>query len=187
MYQKTIFVVLVLLAFMHTSVHAGSLDGVELPDSTELAGQNLVLNGMGTRKATVFKVKVYVMGLYLTEKREGAKSIIQSETAKRITLQFIRDAGAEKIRKGWQKGFEKNSTDLPALQDRIDQLNNAMKDMSKGDSMKLDFTTGRVDVVINGVKETSIEGADFQRALLAVWLGPNPPNKTLKAGILGKK
>ena len=35
-------------------------------------------------------------------------------------LQFVRNVGADDLRKGWSEGFEKNSKDqLPALKDRI--------------------------------------------------------------------
>lgn len=186
MQKKPGFIVFILLALALAPLTAATVDGVTLSDSVELNGANLVLNGMGTRKATMFKVKVYVMGLYLVEKREGAKAIIQSESPKRIVMQFVRDVSAKKIRDGWQKGIEKNSPDAAALQAKIDQFNDAMGDMGKGGSIKLDFVDGQVDVMINDVKKTSIGGADFQRAILSIWLGPHPPNEALRAGILGK-
>ena len=186
MHKKLSFIVFILLALVTAPLVAATVDGVTLPDNVELNGTKLVLNGMGTRKATMFKVKVYVMGLYLTEKRDGAKAIMQSESPKRIVMQFVRDVGAKKIRDGWLKGFEKNAPDAAALQGKIDQFNAAMGDMKKGDAIQLDFADSRVDVVINDTKKATIEGTDFQRALLSIWLGPHPPNKTLKAGILGK-
>ncbi len=183
---KKAYLLLAVLLFATVSVTAATHDGVSMPDSVDVGGTKLVLNGMGTRKATMFKVKVYVMGLYLAEKRGSAKAIMQSEGPKRIVMQFVRDVGAEKIRDGWQKGFEKNAPDAAALQAKIDQFNAAMVDMKKGDTIQLDFIGNRVDVIINGAKKTSIEGMDFQRALLSIWLGPHPPNKALKAGILGQ-
>ncbi|HID83171.1 MAG TPA: hypothetical protein EYH06_00195 [Chromatiales bacterium] len=186
MHKKFCFIVFILLAVVTAPLFAATVDGVTLPDTVELNGTNLVLNGMGTRKATMFKVKVYVMGLYLTEKRDGAKAIMQSESPKRIVMRFVRDVGAKKIRDGWQTGFEKNSPDAAVLQGKIDQFNAAMDDMKKGDEIQLDFAAGQVDVVINGENKATIEGVDFQRALLSIWLGPHPPNKALKAGILGK-
>jgi hypothetical protein len=32
---------------------------------------------------------------------------------------------------------------------------------------------------------TTIEGADFARALFLIWLGKHPPNAGLKKGLLG--
>lgn len=40
--------------------------------------------------------------------------------------------------------------------------------------------------MINDMKKASIEGTDFQRAILSIWLVPYSPTEALKAGILGK-
>jgi hypothetical protein len=39
--------------------------------------------------------------------------------------------------------------------------------------------------VINDKRIDSVEGKAFLKALLAIWLGPKPPNEPLKQGILG--
>lgn len=39
---------------------------------------------------------------------------------------------------------------------------------------------------VNGTPTGTIEGAEFRRALMSVWLGKKPPNKGLKEGILGR-
>ena len=184
--QKQFFIILILFNLICLPLQAASLDGVNFPESVQLGGKELVLNGLGTRKATMFKVKVYVMGLYLSEKRASAKSIMQSEEPKRIIMQFVRKVEAKKIRDGWQSGFEKNALDTAALQTRIDEFNNAMDNMNPGDRIILDFIGEQVDVFVNDQQKTSITGSDFQRGLLSIWLGPNPPNKDLKQGILGK-
>ena len=184
--QKRFFIFLFMLVNLtYLPVQAAALDGVNFPDSVQLGGKELLLNGLGTRKATMFKVKVYVMGLYLSEKRAGAKAIIQSDEPKRIIMQFVRDVEAKKIRDGWQAGFEKNALDAAALQTKIDQFNSAMDNMKSGDRIILDFTGEQVDVFVNDQQKTTITGSDFQRGLLSVWLGPKPPNKDLKQGILG--
>lgn len=185
--QKTFFMILVVLInLMCLPVQGAALDGVNFPDNVQVGGKGLLLNGLGTRKATMFKVKVYVMGLYLSEKRASAKAIMQSGEPKRIIIQLVRDAEAKKIRDGWQSGFEKNAPDTAALQMRIDQFNAAMGNMKAGDKIVLDFVGEQVNVYINEEQKTSIEGADFQQGLLSIWLGPKPPNKDLKQGILGK-
>ena len=75
---------------------------------------------------------------------------------------------------------------LPALQDRIARLNGWMGDMKKG--QRLTFIRRPdmgIDVDVNGVAKGTIEGEDFARAFLAIWLGPSPPNPELKSGLLG--
>ena len=51
---------------LSTGVSAMELKGVRMPDQITVAGQPLVLNGMGLRGATISRINVYVAGLYLT-------------------------------------------------------------------------------------------------------------------------
>ena len=62
-----------LLASIAAPLPAAECIGVSLPDRMQAPDrQPLVLNGMGVRKATLFKVKVYVAGLYLPESSSDA-------------------------------------------------------------------------------------------------------------------
>jgi hypothetical protein len=54
---------------------------VKVPDSAKAGGTDLVLNGLGIRKATFLNVKVYVAGLYLPQKSGEAGKIISAESA----------------------------------------------------------------------------------------------------------
>lgn len=60
-----VFTVTMVLLFGGMPSFAASLDHVSMPDTLLLESKELVLNGLGTRQATVFKVNVYVVGLYL--------------------------------------------------------------------------------------------------------------------------
>ena len=42
-----------------------------------------------------------------------------------------------------------------------------------------------VSVSVNGTVKGTIKGDDFAKALLAIWLGADPPNPEIKAGLLG--
>ena len=166
-------------------VHAATLGGVTMPDQRTLNGKTLVLNGLGVRTATVLKVKVYVVGLYLESKSSDAKAIIESNQAKRIEMHFVHDVSAKKLRDGWSEAFESNYQNVAGIKDEIAKFNASMRDVKSGDSIVLDFSGDKVDVLVNGTKVDSIKGNPFQQAALNIWLGPKPPNKDLKAGILG--
>jgi hypothetical protein len=57
----------------------------------------------------------------------------------------------------------------------------------KGDVVAIDFLAdGSTAVALNGKPQGKpIAGADFQRALLAVWLGGKPVQADLKKAMLG--
>jgi hypothetical protein len=43
-----------------------------------------------------------------------------------------------------------------------------------------------VTVSIKGKDAAVIRGDDFQRVLFSIWLGANPPNVSLREGLLGR-
>ena len=160
--------------------------GVDFPQQIALGSSTLVLNGLGLRLATVFKVSVYVAALYVPKPSSDAATLLGPDLPKRMVLQFVRNVGVDDIRKGWTEGFEKNARGtLPALKDRIATFNGWMGDMKTGQRLILTYTPGAgVEVNVNGAARGAIKGEDFARALFAIWLG-DPPNPELKTGLLG--
>lgn len=169
-----------------STAHAATLEGVSFPDEATVGGKALMLNGLGLRMATVLKVKVYVIALYLEEKNGDAEAIIESKQNKRLAMQFVHDVTAEKLRKGWEEGFKDNYKDVGSIEGEIEKFNATMQDVKEGDSIELDFSGDVVDIVVKGSKADSVNNSAFQQALLAIWLGPNPPGDALKDGILGR-
>lgn len=183
--RATLSVVLVTL-FTLSPVGAATLGGVEMRDQVAVGGKTLVLNGVGMRTATFLKVKVYVIGLYLESKSSDARTIIESDQAKRIEMHFVHDVTAKELRDGWSEAFESNYPDVAAIKSEIATFNASMRDVKSGDSIVLDLSGNTVDVLVNSNKIGAVEGNAFQQAVLGIWLGPEPPNEDLKAGILGK-
>jgi len=175
-----------LTLIMLSPVRAATLDGVDLPDQTQVDGRDLVLNGLGTRTATFLKVKVYVIGLYLEQKSRNAEAIIGSDQNKRVEMHFVREVTAKDLQKGWSEAFDNNYPNVSDIEVEIAKFNASMRDVKSGDSIALDLYEDTVEVLINATKVASITGNAFQQAVLSIWLGPKPPNDDLKAGMLGK-
>jgi len=168
---------------------AGELAGITLPERTTVEESTLVLNGMGLREATWFKVKVYVAGLYLETKSPDADAILRSELPKRILFVFVRPVGRKRMIEEWDESLMANvGEDFAALEDRLATLHAWIPDaVSKGDEMTLTYLPGKgVVVEIKGENRGTIPGADFARALFTIWLGESPPNQNLKMGLLGR-
>ena len=164
------------------------LAGVKLPDRVDVAGKSLILNGMGIREATFLNVKVYVAGLYLETRMGDAKRVLDSVAAKRLVLYFVREVTRDQVVDAWNEGFEKNAgKNLAALQARIRRLDAWMVGFRAHDTLSFTYVPGAgVTVAVNATTKGTIEGDDFARGLFAIWLGPEPPNASLKAGLLGK-
>ncbi len=162
---------------------------VSVPDSVKVGGTDLVLNGLGLRKATMFKVKVYVAGLYLPEKSADAGKILGSSQAWQQTLHFVHDVDASEMRDAYEEGFKKATGDkLDALRKRIEALKGQIVDLKEGQYLSYAYDPAKGTVVdVNGKTGGAIDGADFATALLAISIGPEPPNEDLKSGLLGGK
>ena len=187
-YAKRILLPALVIAMLGAGVAQGKeCKGVNFPDQAQVEGTNLTLNGLGLRQATAFKVNVYVAALYVAKTSNDANALLGANAPSQLILQFVRNVGADDLRKGWSEGFEKNSKDqLPALKDRIATLNGWMTDVKTGERLTFASKPGAgVTVNVNGVVKGAVKGDDFAKAFLAIWLGGDPPNPEIKAGMLG--
>jgi len=160
---------------------------ISFPQHLVVNGNELTLNGLGVRKATFLKVNVYVAALYVAKPSGDAAPLIDSDGPQELTLHFVRDVGVEDLRKAFREAFERSGADKSAsLKERLEKLNAWMSDMKTG--QRLTFVRlphAGVQITVNGVTKGAIEGEDFSRAFVSIWLGPTPPNPELKAGLLG--
>jgi len=163
--------------------------GVQFPDSMKAGDADLALNGIGLRKATFLKVKVYAAGLYLPQKSGDPAKILATDQPWHLVLRFVHDADASDIREAFDDGFKKAAGDkFAALKPRVDALNAQMKDFKTGHYLAYTYQPKAGTVVdVNGARGAAIDGADFASSLLAVSIGPKPPNPELKSGLLGGK
>ena len=185
MRNSTLLVLVFLLAL---PAAAGQLEGVTLPDQATVSGRSLVLNGLGLREATVLMVNVYVAGLYVEAKSSDPGVILKADQTKQIVMKFVRSVGKEKLAEAFTEGFDKNAGDKrAALAPALATLNAALTDVKKEDVIALTYVpaTG-VTVSVKGKDAAVIPGDDFQRVLFSIWLGANPPNVSLREGLLGR-
>jgi hypothetical protein len=170
-----------------TSSHAKECLGVNYPDRMRVDSSELTLNGLGVRKATFLKVNVYVAALYSQQPSRDPKTLLAASGPDELILQFVRNVGVDDLTKAWNEGFERNAKQqLPAFKERIAKLNSWMTDMKTGQRLAFIRRPGAgIEVAVNGTPKGTIEGDDFARALLSIWLGETPPNPELKKGLLG--
>ena len=179
--------VLIFSLLFSFSIFSKTLNKVTMSDTIKINGKDLVLNGMGTRKATWLRVKVYVGGLYLAKKSNDAKEVINMAGPKYINMTFVRDVDGEKLKGGWSEGFEAAVAEgqRKTLQSKFDQFNNTMEDIEKGQSILITFSKEGVKVNVKNKDKGLIPGEDFARALLSIWF-INARDEGLRDGMLGK-
>ena len=171
-----------------TGGQAAEVAGVRLPDSIDVAGQRLVLNGAGLRTRMFFKV--YVAALYLPARSASAADVVGANAPRRVNLHLLREVGADSLVKALREGVAQNhaAAEVAALAPRLDQLEASMRGIGAGragDVISLDFSVTGVEVAYNGQPRGGVPDAALARALLRVWLGEQPVDPALKKALLG--
>ncbi|MBS0388174.1 MAG: chalcone isomerase family protein [Proteobacteria bacterium] len=175
------------LALGMGAAHARECNGIPFPDRVQVGGAELALNGLGIRKATFFKVRVYVAALYVATPGNDPNTLIAAGTPVELTLHFVRNVSVDELTNAWKEGFSRNAGGrVPALSERIARLNSWMTSIKAGQHLTFIRRPGAgIEVDVNGTVRGTIEGDDFANAFLSIWLGAEPPNPELKSGLLG--
>lgn len=161
--------------------------GVKLED--QIQPGNLVLNGAGLRKRLFFQV--YAIGLYLPKRTTDAEEAITSSGPKRVAIHMLRNVGAAEFSEALADGIRANHSEAEAkaLEPRVQALGAIMaelKEAKKGMVIALDFPGREMQLLVDGKPTGSpIAGEDFYRALLRIWLGPQPVQDDVRKALLG--
>jgi hypothetical protein len=182
-----------ILATLSLSVPAAAAEvaGVRLPDRVQLVrnGPQLVLNGAGVRFHAVFKV--YVAALYLPLKTDDSETILQANQPSRVTLQTLRTLTAEQITSSMMAGMQESLTPVQRmpLEKRMQEFSailESLSELKKGSQIVIDYMPASGTIIrIDGVDVGRVAGADFNSALLRVWIGERPRDERLKKAMLG--
>jgi len=175
---------------VQTSVWAAEVQGIQFVDEIAVAGKNLQLQGIGIRRKTFLKIKVYAAGLYLSKKVEDKtqESILNLEGPKFLRMVFIYQPSKEQMIDSWKEAFKNTFKDETAqFQSSIDELLEQMEDMKKHDELSFLFHDfNKVDITVKGVLKKTIHAPGFAKALLSIWF-VNAEDTDLKDGLRGEK
>jgi hypothetical protein len=171
---------------------AVEVEGVKLDDSAKVAGKDLKLNGAGVRSRLGFKV--YVMGLYLTDKKKTPADVLAVDGPRRFTLVMMRDVSGEDFGEAFMSGINKNTdkaekSKMVSQMAKFGEIFTAQGNLKKGDVLVTDWVPGTGTVMTLNGKSISEPLPDlaFYNALLKIWLGEKPADSSLKPALLGEK
>jgi hypothetical protein len=177
---------LLLLLLLATPVWAAEVAGVKIEDRARVAETELSLTGAGVRKRAFFQV--YAIGLYVQDRKADP---ISQPGPKRVQIHMLRDVNADTFIDALADGIKSNHTEAEtkALEPRVKQLADAMAKVGqarKGMTIALDWNGRSTELVVDGKPSSGpIDGEDFYRALLRIWLGEKPVQEELKRSLLG--
>ncbi len=179
---------LVLTTVLAGPVSALTVEGVDLPETYPTAGQELILNGAGTRSK--FFLDLYVGSLYVPETGQDGAAIIAADEPQVISLHIISGMiTSERMTKATREGFEASTGGkLSAIQEDVDRFMGVFRDeIREGDVFDLVYMPGQgVQIFKNGELKDTIGGLAFKKALFGIWLSDHPAQKDLKEKMLGQ-
>jgi hypothetical protein len=182
--QPALVTLAILVPFWFVA-HAAELDGVQVPDTLQVDGKTLHLNGFGLRTYSILGIHIYVASLYLEHLSTNPEEIIRSPEAKLLTVRFERSVSADDARKAWRDGLE-NNCEAPCHLDPqdVERFLAVMPAMHVGDNYSLLFTQNGASVTVSGKQIGTDSQPQFAESMLATFLGPKPASPRLKQELL---
>ena len=167
---------------------AATCAGQSFADTKQVAGKKLLLNGLGVREATIFKVDVYVAALYVEKKSSDAQELIKSNQIRQMALHLVRNVTAEELNDAIEDGFKKaTGADFPKFKARMLLFKSKVPNLKNGQEIALTMVPKKgTEIIFDGKSRGTVAGDDFAEVLLSLWIGAHPPNAGLKKGLLGK-
>jgi hypothetical protein len=184
--MKTLFYALAFALLAPLALASITKEGVTMPGTHQVGEVELVLNGVGVRRATFLKVRVYVGGFYLERKSSSPEEFLNFTSPKYISMHFVRNVKASDLTGAWNDGFKAalGEAGAEALSAERQKLNELMTDIKRGEAMNFTFFQDHVIVEMPGKAPARIDGEQFSRGLLSVWF-INPMDQDLTNGLLG--
>ena len=162
-----------------------SIKDVEFPVEKVVAGEKLVLNGLGLRKA-FFTVKVYVGALYLSEKSTEVDAIVKNPKVKKVEMQFLMGVPRNKLTEAWREAlYNQCPKDCSNVKEGTAKMNSYMTSVVKGDRFEYTIFPDKVLVSIKGEEKPAIPGKDFAEAMIKIYVGDKAIDSNLAKGLRG--
>ncbi len=179
------------LAIALPAVAAVDVNGIKFEDVNKVGGKDLKLNGAGMRTKLV--IKVYAAGLYLTEKSKNVADILKMDGPRRVTLVMARDISSEDLGKAFMDGINENldKAEKAKIVGQIGMFGEmfaSVDQIRKGDVLHMDWIPGTGTVCELNGKRIGEPASDinFYNAVLRIWLGEKPADRSLKPALLGE-
>ncbi|HEY4042943.1 MAG TPA: chalcone isomerase family protein [Rhodopila sp.] len=175
-----------LLLALTGPLSATELDGVDMPNSVDVSGVHLLLNGVAIRTYSVLAVHVYVAALYLEHYTGDADEILKSNRTKMLRFFFKRHIDADDARASWREALDSNCRTPCHLPDEaVARFMAEMPTVDNGDTSTLLFTPQGLSFFVNGRLVGRLTDLNAVRVVLATFIGAYPSSEAVKRGLLG--
>jgi hypothetical protein len=157
---------------------------------------DLSLLGVGVRTKSIFRVKVYAIGLYVADAAlagplavhkgkldtpEFYRDLVWGDFDKRIIMKFVRDATREQVQQNFREA-------LPGVNPaRLDVFAAHMIETRAGQEYVIRWAPGGVlETSFAGRPNTPIADKDFAAAVFGIWLREVPIQRDIKRDLVSR-
>lgn len=167
---------------------AAEIEGVHFPDSIELDGRRLALNGTGLRE--VYIIKTWVAALYTNAPAYSAAAVV-GDGDRRIAITLLADLSIDRLGRSLLDALRRNHEpeQLSAIEPQIQAFVAALQSIGptvKGDTLAIDMVQGTTRISFNDMAVGDpIPGPSFRDALLRAFVGDEPVDDNLRRSLLG--
>ncbi|MFT3926435.1 MAG: chalcone isomerase family protein [Myxococcales bacterium] len=163
-----------------------SADGA-LPSVVTVEGKQLKLNGSGVRQKSIFRIKVYTIGLYLEVNSASPAQILTHDGLRQLELLLTHSAPRKRLVEEFHDGITTNAqAHLPLLAKRLERFLAALPDAKEGQRLVITYVPGQGTRLRGpGTDSGVIPGKDFADAVFGAWLGETPLDDDLKEQLAG--
>lgn len=181
-------IALALTLLVPVTALALDVSGVHFEDSVTVGDTTLVLNGAGTRHATIFGIEVYVAALYVPTRTTDASAIIRRDVPRQVILVMKRDVDAETMSNAIREGITNAAgSHASAISSELDTFVAWVPEMRNGNRMTVTYTPGgNLAITATGARGTFHGSAAMADAFFRMWLGSHPVEDSLRDGMLGR-
>jgi Chalcone isomerase-like len=179
--------VIVSLSIMSTFLQSAEVAGVRLEAAAKVGEHTLTLRGADLLRWK-WIVKIYVAALYVPANTKTSE--ILGEIPRRIEFHYRRGFTAEQLVEATNGTINRGRDDkaIAAIAAEVAAFNALYPAVVEGDVMAIEYlpgvgTTMRINNVARGA---AVVGAEFSKALFAIWVGDNAVDDDLKTALLGK-
>jgi hypothetical protein len=157
---------------------------------------DLSLLGVGVRAKSIFRVKVYAIGLYVADAAlagplaahkgkldtpEFYRDLVWGDFEKQIVMKFVRDVTREQVQEAFRESLPQVN---PA---RLDTFASHLVDTKQGQEYVLRWTPGGVlETSFRGQPNTPITDKEFAAAVFGIWLGEHPIQADVKRDLVSR-
>jgi hypothetical protein len=159
----------------------------KFPAEIDCNGMRLSLQGAGMCEWGFLGIDLYDCAFYVEKKVATVDDALRADQAMVIHLHFVRSLTKDQLCSAWRGSVEVNQKGEPHdYAASLQQLCDAMRDVGDGDQFSFYLQPGNgMRALHNGTECAHIDDEAFRRLFVKLYLGPNPPTKSLKKAMLG--